>query len=335
MQKSTAMFLLLFSTGLVVSGVAQETLYTLSYRGGNVQKSYSISDKTLRFEVHDFNDWGEGDGSGAVSVAELDLSTSEVRGQFFINLPCKDNRRCVRSHWTARGVRWAGTPDRLDKASSDLDIYCNDRQSCIAFVSALKATVAPPTEPTRNRTTQQQPSQPRSVPPPQPRNTSPTAAANTHVSSAGTGQQEALKQILDGISWRKSAPGKSALDQLARKTAPATNKLSRPTSERVTYAAFSQSGGFDANGAWGVGSARDLNGAVAEAENHCHEKSSLCGDQGYCALRSGLYGAWASDLKVAGNSAFACNLETEDKARVQAQAWCGDGCTVLWSGAGK
>jgi hypothetical protein len=49
-------------------------------------------------------------------------------------------------------------------------------------------------------------------------------------------------------------------------------------------------------------------------------------------LRSGLWGAWASDLTVAGNTAFGCNLKTQDEAIAQAQAWCGEGCKVLWSG---
>ncbi|MGH9574983.1 MAG: hypothetical protein ACRD40_15810 [Candidatus Acidiferrales bacterium] len=105
--------------------------------------------------------------------------------------------------------------------------------------------------------------------------------------------------------------------------------------DRITYFAFAQAGGFDANGAWGVGTDSDLNSAISAAENKCHEGALLCGDEGYCALHSGLWGAWASDLKVAGSSAFACNMTTESQARAQAQANCGSECKVLWSGAGK
>lgn len=106
--------------------------------------------------------------------------------------------------------------------------------------------------------------------------------------------------------------------------------------QRPTFAAFSQAGGFDANGAWGVGTASDLNSAIGQAENTCHAGTkSVCDDEGYCMLRPGLWGAWASDLRVAGNTAFACNLASQDASRQQAQAWCGDGCKVIWAGDGK
>lgn len=103
----------------------------------------------------------------------------------------------------------------------------------------------------------------------------------------------------------------------------------------LTYFAFAQADGFDANGAWGVGVGADLNTAITGAEQNCEQQATSCGDEGYCALKPGQWGAWASDLQTPGNSAYACNFSSNSAARAQAQAYCGTGCAVLWSGAGQ
>jgi len=103
----------------------------------------------------------------------------------------------------------------------------------------------------------------------------------------------------------------------------------------LTYFAFAQAGGFDANGAWGVGVGGDLNTAIAGAEQNCGQQATSCGDEGHCALKPGQWGAWASDLQNPGNSAYACNFSSNTAARSQAQASCGTDCSVLWSGAGQ
>src|ERR1700745_3660135 len=77
MKTSTVLFLSLFSAAFAVVRAAQDTLHGLE---GSIQRSYSISGTTLRFEWHDpAPNWGAGDGSGEVDITEFDLSTLEVR----------------------------------------------------------------------------------------------------------------------------------------------------------------------------------------------------------------------------------------------------------------
>jgi len=106
--------------------------------------------------------------------------------------------------------------------------------------------------------------------------------------------------------------------------------------QKAYYAAFAQSDGFDANDGWGAATGTDLNSTIGKANTTCVARArTTCGDQGYCMLRPGLWSAWASDLKYLGGKAFACNLKTEEEARNQAQASCGQGCNVLWMGSGR
>src|SRR5690348_11597873 len=138
------------------------------------------------------------------------------------------------------------------------------------------------------------------------------------------------------ISWLNSAQGvnNTVLDRLLKQIE--ANKPPIQPPRNPTYAAFAQAGGFDANRAWGAATGSDLNMAIASASGNCSKGARTgCDDEGYCLLRSGLWGAWASDLTVASNSAFACNLKTQDEAIAQAQSWCGDGCKVLWSGVAQ
>jgi hypothetical protein len=103
-------------------------------------------------------------------------------------------------------------------------------------------------------------------------------------------------------------------------------------SAQVTYVAFAQSGGFDANGAWGMGSSRNQGTAIGTALRECQARSLFCGSEGDCALRPGMFVAFASDGKVAGNRGLACNYATAALATSTALSWCGAGCRVLYSG---
>ena len=120
-----------------------------------------------------------------------------------------------------------------------------------------------------------------------------------------------------------------------RKTRP-TPESPRPAPQQPTFVAFAQSAGFDANGGYGYAIGTDLNATVGRANAECVARAKTsCADEGYCMLKPGLWGAWASDLKYIGSKAFTCNLSSEDEARNRAQAWCGEGCKVLWTGVGQ
>lgn len=104
-------------------------------------------------------------------------------------------------------------------------------------------------------------------------------------------------------------------------------------SAQVIYVSFAQSGGFDANGAWGVGFSPTLSVAQSNALNQCTTRSLFCGDEGVCPLRAGMFAAFASDSKVPGNRAVSCNQPTEALAKANALAHCGGTCQLLWSGS--
>jgi hypothetical protein len=143
----------------------------------------------------------------------------------------------------------------------------------------------------------------------------------------------AFDDISDAIRWRNG--GTQTLDDLAKKTMP-TPKSPRPRSPQPMFAAFAQSAGFDANDGFGYAVGRELNDTIGRANSICASNAKTsCGDEGYCVVRPGLWGAWASDQKYLGNKAFACNLQTEDEAVDQALAWCGFGCKVLWKGSAQ
>ena len=104
-------------------------------------------------------------------------------------------------------------------------------------------------------------------------------------------------------------------------------------SAQVIYVSFAQSGGFDANGAWGVGFSPTLSVAQSNALNQCTTRSLFCGDEGVCPLRAGMFAAFASDGKVPGNRGVSCNQPSEALAKADARAKCGGGCQLLWSGS--
>jgi hypothetical protein len=295
------------------------------YAGGMVVSEYEqTSDPVPRLSFAGSVETGR----DSAKLSDLDLENAEIRadprfgGYFSADLPCKAKSDCVSSQSSVYG-NWPPRPD--------IGIACNSVNECQQFIEALKQAQAPKPQNPGNRTTQ-----PRSAPAPvpQPGVQTRTPSANTSGPAA-----TALQDILANIGWLSNndgtGAGKSALDNLANSIKPGKRPAPAPPT-KPTYAAFSQAGGFDANGAWGVGTGADLNSAIGMASGNCSAKARTgCDDQGYCMLKPGLWGAWASDLKVAGNSAFACNLKSEDEARNQAQAWCGAECKVFWSGAGQ
>src|SRR5262249_58352 len=150
--------------------------------------------------------------------------------------------------------------------------------------------------------------QPKPSPPAVPRST-PVTTTN---GSQGT-TDDPFGDILSSISWRNGGRGKDALDQLAKKTDPAQKK--QPPPGRLWDVAFAQAAGFDANGAAGYGEDSNLNSAIGKANNNCVANAkTMCGDEGYCMLRPGEFGAFATDRTYIGNKAFACNLKTEEDA---------------------
>lgn len=106
-----------------------------------------------------------------------------------------------------------------------------------------------------------------------------------------------------------------------------------PRAEAQTWVAWAQSGGFDASGAVGVGVSADQFVAIGDALRDCQGKSFQCGSAGDCALKPGLYAAFASDGQWVGNKGFVCNEPTLELAQQKAVAWCGANCTLKWSGS--
>jgi hypothetical protein len=100
-----------------------------------------------------------------------------------------------------------------------------------------------------------------------------------------------------------------------------------------TWVAWAQSGGFDANGEVGVGHNADKFVAIGNALRDCQRKSFQCGSAGDCALKPGLYAAFASDGQWVGAKGFVCNEPTLELAQQKALAWCGATCTLRWSGS--
>jgi len=271
-----------------------------------------------------------GDGSRntereSAKLSDLDLGSVATLGRtgdgaFVAELPCKGQSQCVSDQSSLQGAQ----------LFASINIDCDSANECWDFIKELKDIQAPKLDVnTTTRPQQVQPSGVQSRPPSGPQSIAEAPAASD------------LHDLLASIGWLSgngsTPPGKSALDNLVQNIKPTQNPAPKPLQvQHPTFAAFSQAGGFDANGAWGVGTATDLNSAIGQAENTCHQGAqSVCDDMGYCMLQPGYWGAWASDLKVAGNTAFACNLQSEGAAQQQAQAWCGDGCKVLWSGAGQ
>jgi hypothetical protein len=269
----------------------------------------------------------------SASVSDLDLenvTSGDVGpepGRFYASLPCKHQRSCVSKDVPACAI----VPGCRTQQTDNIEIACNSLTECAEFVQALKQEQVPKPCNPESRTTQAKTRsmQSSASQTPDPKSVGQPATANP------------LQDILASIGWLSNPNGSgsagSALDNLLQKITPAQSPVSKSTQvPRPTFAAFSQAGGFDANGAWGIGTGSDLNSAVGQAGNTCHARAqSVCDDEGYCIIRAGLWSAWASDLKVAGNTAFACNLASEAEARARAQAWCGDSCKVIWAGAGQ
>jgi hypothetical protein len=309
---------------------------TLTAAYSNVTRNYQLEGRILRFDFHDANNLGGGDNSGEIDISELDLDAAEVGeiaavpGLYEANLACKQQNSCVQMRHSG-GMHWDDAPGQSVISQPYLELDCNSQQACVDFLNAMKNALAPkPASPQVGGPQSAPGALPAVVPASVPRPVVRTPAP------AGSG----LHDLLANIAWLSgngsTPPGKSALDNLVQTIKPTQDPAPKPPRvQHPTFAAFSQAGGFDANGAWGAGTGTDLNSAIGAAGNTCHQGATICDDEGYCALRPGLWGAWASDLKVAGNSAFTCNVATEDEARAQAQAWCGDACKVLWSGAGQ
>jgi len=190
---------------------------------------------------------------------------------------------------------------------SQISVECRTRSECENFLNALKPPVIP---------------QPRVI-------QSPPPAVPARV------QNTSLKDISDAITWRNG--GTKTLDELANKTTAPAQERRRQPSQQPTFAAFAQSAGFDANSGWGAATGTDLNSTIGAANTTCANRAGTsCGDEGYCMLRPGLWGAWASDLKYLGSKGRACNYKTQQEAEQTALAWCGSqGCRVLWSGGAQ
>jgi len=297
--------------------------------------NYRLDGRELHFDFHDASPTGSGDNSGDIDVSELDLNAAEVGevggspGLYTTNLMCKGQTSCVQIHHSG-GIRLDNESSPSDISQPYIDLNCNSQETCVDFLNAMKNALAPKREtPNAPQAPVTQSLVSSAIP----------ASAPQPAAQAQVPADTELHDLLSSIGWLSTnggAPtGKSALDNLVQNIKPGQDPAPNPP-QNVTYAAFSQAGGFDANGSWGIGTATDLNSAVGQAENTCHQGAQgVCDDEGYCMLRQGLWGAWASDLKVAGNTAFACNLPSADAARQQAQAWCGDGCKVLWTGAAQ
>jgi hypothetical protein len=328
--------LLLGCTLAVIScPLLAQTTATLHFQQEGGRQEVGFDGKTLVLE-QDFSLGNFGNENGAfrgtfrMDVSDIDFDRSNVvdNGDFrFIDLNCKQGPLCV----PYDGTNGDGP---VSDRRSDLTIYCNSKEECVAFFNALRDSVSsarrPPARNEEKPFGQPEPVTgdsriPRTLPP----------SSTTSVTATGT----ALQDILANIGWlsnsKGTGAGNSALDNLANSIRSGQRPAPAPVA-RPSYAAFAQAGGFDANGAWGVGTGTDLNSAVGTASGNCSQRAQTgCDDQGYCMLRPGLWGAWASDLKVAGNSAFTCNVATDEAARAQAQAWCGAECKVLWSGAAQ
>jgi hypothetical protein len=317
-----------------------QTNATLHFQEEGERQEVSFDRKTLALE-QDFSLRGFGNYNGAfrgtfrMDVSDIDFDQSSVADNGYrvtIDLNCKQGQLCV----PYDGTNGNGP---VSDRRSDLTIFCNSKEECVAFFNALRDSVysasrpaAPKPDNLGNTTTQ-----PRSVPGPVPQPVTQTRTPSVTTSTSATGT--ALQDILANIGWLSNnggnGPGNTALGNLANRIRSGQRPAPTPVA-RPSYAAFSQAGGFDANGAWGVGTGTDLNSAVGTASGNCSQRAQTgCDDEGYCMLRPGLWGAWASDLKVAGNSAFTCNVATDEAARAQAQAWCGAECKVLWSGAAQ
>jgi|tagenome__1003787_1003787.scaffolds.fasta_scaffold20968600_2 hypothetical protein len=322
----------------VPAGLFVATLTVMAYRA-TAQDSAQIDfygAETARYAggvlTVEILDNGQGwAGTMTARLADLDVEQVEVEGNydgsaFSIDLPCKGGATCVprRGHYVGLQLPGNGPPNW---DAGVISVNCRTRSQCESLLNAFRASSKPPARPPDPTRTQPQLPAPANPPPqarvnPAPSSSAPAAAPDSP-----------FRDVFDGITWQHGST--TTLDDLANKTKP-TPKPPRLPTQQPTYVAFAQSAGFDANSQYGFATSKDLNTAVGQANVNCVSRATTsCGDEGYCMLRPGQYGAWASDRKYLGAKGFACNLKTEDDAVNQALAWCGsDQCLVLWTGAG-
>jgi hypothetical protein len=319
----STLVILLSLTSLLASGANAQSEVTMSVTGpgGSAHSVTRYAGGTVTLEFTQTTP----DGSSENRTVSAKLSDLDLENVYF----------SMDSRYDRFGARLQCKADRGDCVSeqgagntSDLSAWCDSEVECRQFINFLKQAQAPgPTPQSIQPPVQAPPVQNRPVA------AAPQAAAAAPPSPA---MLSALRDLIATISWLNGvqAVNNSALDKLLKQI-EAGKQPTPPPPTKPVYAAFAQAGGFDANGSWGAATASDLNTAIANANGNCSQGANTsCDDEGYCLLRSGVWAAWASDLMVAGNSAFACNLKAQDEAISQAQTWCGDGCKVLWSGVG-
>lgn len=328
MAKVIALWLAL----LVFSGIS--AAQSLRIEWGQNYATYQLVGHRLAGHEHFSNEDFTQDADFSADILALDLDNvlSDPTQPGYFAFFCKGKSSCLSYTTTCQYKNPdfpRNCPGVFTADQTNGFVYCNEAylQGCVSFLQNVRTAA----KPVRSAPLESAASNPQ---PPQGQTTSsPVRQPTAQAQAPGASN---LHGLLASIGWLSGTnSGDSALDQLLRNIKPTQTPPKRSTqSVHFTYAAFAQAGGFDANGAWGVGTGTDLNSAIGAAGNTCRQGATICDDEGYCVLRPGLWGAWASDLQVAGNNAFTCNLTSEDAARAQAQAWCGSGCKVLWSRAG-
>jgi len=297
----------------------------------------------------DYNEDRGRQGTFGGPISSIDVAGAQFSPDAFphpsIYLTCKGGVNCFDGTVHYAGMVVIAPGERMGNSSSAgnyMNVNCSSVSECEAFLQALRAAALPKAGSANNRATDarkadrtETQAQQARVQPPQPRTPPPVALApSVPTQRAPSPSDNGFRDVLDGITWNKGN-GTQALDDAVKQTKPSPSPP-RPPAQRPTFAAFAQSAGFDANQGFGFATGSDLNDTVGRANSNCvsYAKTS-CGDEGYCMLRPGLWGAWASDRKYLGSKAFACNLATQDEAIDQAATWCGFGCEVLWTGFGQ
>lgn len=296
---------------------------------GDIESSFDGRQVSITFH----EDRGrQGTISASLDMIDFDATTlnPDSNGHAILTINCRNGAKCFDGDVTVVGGANSG-----DSAMDYQYVLCSSLSQCQRFLDALKQAAADRKGSGRPSAVSRTQNEPTRQAKPQPEQTKQAAAqppARPLVPERVPGP-DGFRDVLDGIGWKKGN-GTDALDDLLKQTRPTPNR--RPPSEQPTFAAFAQSAGFDANGAFGFATAGNLNDAIGRANSSCASYAQTsCGDEGYCMLRPGLWGAWASDQKYLGNKAFACNLRTEEEAIDQALAWCGFGCKVLWKGSAQ
>jgi hypothetical protein len=309
-------------TALMCAGQARVTLgdEEATFDGAKVEVRYS-EDRGRQGTIHALVDMLDLDTATVIANS----NSGSERGD--LTIQCKNGENCVTGSVKYTGSIVVSEGEKLNSdptvAAAILDIDCESVRQCEDFLNALRASirskvgrVSDLSKPTIRET----------------QNSSQRASSGSSAKPPPLSDADIFGDILNGISLRNGGPGKNTLDQLGKKPLPASNKPSQE-SKQFIYVAFAQSAGFDANDKYAYGEDANLNNAITKANTTCAvNANTMCGDEGYCQLRPGLFGAWASDQKYGGAKAFACNLVTQQEAVEQALSWCGSGCKVLWRG---